>query len=747
MWTLESLLAAPLPNRPFRISCPNHMPYESFSDRSQAHTEESDAPSLGLHTIVVALRCWWMVTAPIGLLLAAGAAVGVTYLVRPKYTAAAWILIRARPEHLLSANITDDPQKFVQNQLELLRSPHVLDQVANDPEVASIPEIAAATDPAQALRKQLKIRAQGQSDFYILEFTSVDPERAALVVNQVSKLYLEQQRRNHSERADRTLRQLRTQQTAQQEVVKTFRRNVSELSKQLTGDDPFVAKAKTGPAEPRNPAAELRAQLVATEVEHEFLKAEVQAETEMLAQQAIEVPQSAIGNYLQSDPQVATLTARLESNKAKDRAYLQSSANLSQNAIYQRLQKQIAEDQAALAALQTELAKQARADLEKQARSARQDAIADMQRKVARSAFTINFLRDKLKSEIASQQEFKGDLLEVEFLRADYERAAQVHDQMAARITALSMEQNAPDRVELFKAAAVPVNPDEALPYKKMAIAALGAFCLPFFCAVGAEHLLKRVSSRGQLESAGNILVVGEVTALPRLNRAPGPGKGLRELQLFEESVEGLWMYLRLSGPIKSIAVASAVSGEGKTSLAVQLAISIAGTTGARTLLIDGDMRSPDVHRLLGIDCSPGLVDLLSGGVSLHDAIETEFSDQLHVLTAGRACSSPSRLMQGEAFPLLMERLKGNYEYIVVDTPPILAASEALLMARSTDAAVLCVRRDFSRVSQVHEAQRRLKGTKVKYAGAVLSGIPMRSYARRYGEYYGSDDSDSGARP
>src|SRR6185436_18843242 len=201
----------------------------------------------------------------------------------------------------------------------------------------------------------------------------------------------------------------------------------------------------------------------------------------------------------------------------------------------------------------------------------------------------------------------------------------------------------------------------------------------------------------------------------------------------------------RLSDSIKSIAGTSAVSGEGKTSLAVQLVISIAGTTGARTLLIDGDMRSPDVHRLLGIDCCPGLVDLLTDGTELHNAIETGFSDQLHVLTAGRTSSSPSRLMQCNAFPRLIEKLKASYDYIIIDTPPILAANEGLQMARCTDAAVLCVRRDFSRVSQVHEAQRRLKGTKVKYAGAVLGGIPMRSYARRYGEYYCSDDAQAGS--
>lgn len=704
---------------------------------------DSDTSTLGLQTIIIALRCWWTIAAPIGLALAIGAGLAVTYIVKPKYTASAWISIRARPDHLLSPALIDDPQKFVQNQLELIKSPQILTAIANEPEIASIPEIMAETDNTQALRKQLKIRAQGQSEYYVLEFTSVDPDRAALVVNTVVDKYYEHQRGQETSRVERTLQLLRDQQTTQQDVVKSFRRRVSELSKQLTGDDPFVAKSRDRGADSRNPAAELKAQLVAGEVDHEFLKAEVQAETEMLEQKEVEVPQSALNQYVEDNPQVSALASRIELNKAKERAHAQNSANLQNNTLYQRVQKQLSEDEAALATLKKDLTKQARVELEKQYRAARQDSIAAMQRKVARSAFAIDFLREKLKSEITSQKEIKGDLLELEFLRADYDRAVLVHDQMAARITALSMEQNAPERVIKEKAAAVPTNPDEALPYKKMALAALGAFCLPFLCAVGAEYLFRRISTRSQLETSGKLMVIGEVTALPRKSRAIGRhGRGKREIKLFEESVEGLWMYLTLSDSLRTIAITSAISGEGKTSLAVQLAISIAGTTGGRTLLIDGDMRSPDVHRLFDIDCGPGLVDVLSGEVDLSDAIETGFSDQLHVLTAGRTSSSPCRLLQGDSFPLLMEKLKERYDYVIIDTPPILSASEALLMARSVDTALLCVRRDFSRMSQVHEASWRLKAAKVKTAGAVLSGIPVRSYARRYGEYYCAEPAE-----
>jgi polysaccharide biosynthesis transport protein len=187
---------------------------------------------------------------------------------------------------------------------------------------------------------------------------------------------------------------------------------------------------------------------------------------------------------------------------------------------------------------------------------------------------------------------------------------------------------------------------------------------------------------------------------------------------------------------MRVLAVASAVSREGKTSLACQLAISMASASGEPTLLIDGDIRSPDIHRIFGIDRSPGLVDVLAGDASPDEAIETGFSDSLHLLTAGQLTTSPHRLFGGGELAQLIETLKGKYRYVIIDTPPILPASEALVIARSADATIVCARRDFSRIGQVKEAFARLQAAGIKTAGAVLNGIPSRDYASRYGSYY-----------
>jgi len=231
---------------------------------------------------------------------------------------------------------------------------------------------------------------------------------------------------------------------------------------------------------------------------------------------------------------------------------------------------------------------------------------------------------------------------------------------------------------------------------------------------------------------------VGEITGLPRRSRVRDSSPR-RDVQLFEESINGLRTYLTLIESARGrrvLAVTSSISREGKTSLAAQLAVSIANSTGKPTLLIDGDMRSPDIHRIFDVDCGPGLADVLSGKCPVEEAIETEVSSRLHLLTAGQLSASPHQLVGGGEFAAMVEKLRDMYEHIIIDTPPILPASEALVMAGAADATILCVRRDFSRVDQVSESVARLTASGVKVAGAVLNGVPSQHYAYRYGSYY-----------
>ena len=719
-----------------------NMTEHSKNPSAHAGEPEDKGQQFRVQTILIALRCWWKIAAPVGIVLAVGAAAAIYFTSKPQYIAEVWLRIPDKLPHLLESQWTEDPLKMVQNQLELIRSPLVLDQVAADPKVANTPEIARELHPTYALRKLLKVSAKGRSDFFIITFTSEDPERAAYIVNQVAKAYLKLQQSKHSERQQLTIQLLEEQQNIQQREVKRLRDNYAELWKQHTGKEAFpIVGPNTSVVQIRDQASELQSKLVDAQMDQMLLKAHLEADKKVHGEELPEPPQGLVKEHVEADEQVLLLRAQIADDKAKLRQHEEASANLDNNIGYQTLKATLASREVQLEKLISELTEEAKKKLHETATARRDDELKSLQQQLVNADFAVQFLEGQIAKEMAGKRTQGGQTAELEFARSDYQNAESLYNAIAAKVISLRTEQRAPNPVEIAQVAVTPPAPDGEAPYKKMAVVALAALCLPFGLTVLVEHLYRRVSSRDQLETSNGIHVVGEVTSLPRRSRSTKKGKkpANRELQLFEESIDGLRTYLRLVQSLEGmqvLALTSAVSREGKTSLASQLAISIASATGESTPLIDGDMRSPDIHRAFDIERGPGLVDVLRGDVSAEDAINTEYSNSLHLLPAGSLSSSPHKLLGTEEFQTMLDRLKGRYRHILIDTPPLLPASEALLLARAADAAIVCVRRDYSRLDQTVEAFGRLRAAGVKVAGAVLNGIPARMYVYRYGAYY-----------
>jgi succinoglycan biosynthesis transport protein ExoP len=716
-------------------------PVHVREDRAYSR-EESEGEPLDMQILMAALRYWWKLATPTALALAAIAAVTIACFAKPRYTASAWLIIREKAEYLLNPQVMEDPRKFVQNQMELMRSPPVIDPVASKPEVFATPELAQDGDAGERLRRQLKIRAMGQSDFFVIEFTSRDPKKAAVVVNEVAKAYLTLQDRDLSRRMEATITQLEKQRADQQQLIERLRDDVQKKTRALTGIDPVASKAMGRHVDIRDTLSVLQQQVVEAEIEQAMAAAQVEAEEEMLKRQTFEVPATEVENRVQALPEIVALKKRIGDAQALIKEHERQSVNLPKNASYQYLLRQKAADEEHLAKRVPELRSSMKTELEKSAEFRRSDAVANLRQSLEAKKLAVSILRERIDKERTEQQSYKGETVELEFLRADYESAARVFEAINSRIVAMRLEQHAPDRVILFKEASPPGFPDEALPYKKMGLGGGAAFLLPFGLAVVFELCHRRVSSRRQLEATCRSPVVAEVASMPRRigsARARGREAANLELHLFEESVYGLGTHLMLSPhgeQLRILAVTSAISREGKTSVAVQLALSIARATGEPTLLIDGDMRSPDVHRIFEIDRGPGLADVLQGTCSADSAIDTNFSPSLHVLPAGQLGTLPHRLLRAGEFEKLLAELQTKYRYIVLDTPPILPASEALMIARQADVTVVCARRDYSRIDQVREAHSRLTAAGVRVAGTVLNGIPPGHYAYRYGSHY-----------
>jgi capsular exopolysaccharide synthesis family protein len=181
--------------------------------------------------------------------------------------------------------------------------------------------------------------------------------------------------------------------------------------------------------------------------------------------------------------------------------------------------------------------------------------------------------------------------------------------------------------------------------------------------------------------------------------------------------------------PIKSIAMTSALSGEGKTTSAVNLALVSSLGVERRILLVDCDLRKPKIHRALGLRPEAGLAEVLLGQATLDKAIVRVEGTQLDVLPVRAMPPNPSELLSSPAMRTLMEQLVQRYDLVLLDTPAMLALPDAKTLSEMTDGIVMIVRADVTPQDDVNTALDILDRRRV--LGLVLNGATVDEH------YYG----------
>jgi capsular exopolysaccharide synthesis family protein len=195
------------------------------------------------------------------------------------------------------------------------------------------------------------------------------------------------------------------------------------------------------------------------------------------------------------------------------------------------------------------------------------------------------------------------------------------------------------------------------------------------------------------------------------------------------------------SDSLRVVMVTSATGGEGKTSLSSHLAASLA-RAGRRTLLLDADLRNPAIHRLFGVERSPGLCELLRGEVELADTIQPTPATQLSLIPAGRCNSLALQALAQDSFRRICEQLRSEYDFIVIDSAPVLPVADSLLVAQNVDGVIFSILHDVSRLPKVYAAHQRLEMLGIRMLGAVVSGTQADSYGPDY-QYVGLPESSN----
>jgi len=197
--------------------------------------------------------------------------------------------------------------------------------------------------------------------------------------------------------------------------------------------------------------------------------------------------------------------------------------------------------------------------------------------------------------------------------------------------------------------------------------------------------------------------------------------------------------HLRQNRPLKKILITSTIPQEGKSTIAANLACTLARRQNQKTLLLEGDLRRPNIVNQFGLGKLPGLCEWLSGKTDSVNICKLEGLG-LWILPAGSAPENPLELMQSGKLSLLMEQLEAWFDWIVIDSPPVLPLADTSIWSRLSDGILLVTRKG---ITEKHQLQRGLEAIeKSKLLGALVNGSASVAHGDYY-QRYGSPASDS----
>ncbi len=268
---------------------------------------------------------------------------------------------------------------------------------------------------------------------------------------------------------------------------------------------------------------------------------------------------------------------------------------------------------------------------------------------------------------------------------------------------------------------------------RNLAIGLLAGLLLGLFAAIASEKLDTRVL--GPEDLPAGLPVLGTISV----------SKDASEPAVWHESdnavllpqafsrIQANLKFASVDAPVSRLLVTSGVPGEGKSTIAVGLALSFA-ESGARTLLVDADMRRPRIERYMDVEGAVGLADVLVGSVRWQDVVQPWGDHGLNVLPAGTKPPNPTLLLQSRAMSAFLDELGEHFDIMVMDSPPLLAVVDPLSMVPKVDGMVLVVGRGKIRDHQLAAALKAVLAAKGNLLGAVMNHMPVpRNRIEKYG--------------
>lgn len=383
-------------------------------------------------------------------------------------------------------------------------------------------------------------------------------------------------------------------------------------------------------------------------------------------------------------------------------------------------------------------------DVEAEERAAAQAILGEVSRRLDAKRQEVTQYRSWLNDEQANVLQVNTKQAEFALIQSEISRMERYSDQLADQLKSINLAENAGAMNVYVMGAATP-DPEPVYPDRLRSL----FYGLVLGGLVGLGLSLLREFTDTRVRSAEDIR---HVLALPILGIIPhiqsggrsavnvrGQAVALEPMSDVAESYRTVRTAVYFGSPagaVRTLLVTSPAPGDGKTTLASNLAIAMA-QAGNRVLLLDCDFRKPAQHRVFEIDKRHGLSNVLAGELPLERALHPTVTPGLTVVPCGPIPANPSEILNGQGFADLLARLSAEYDQVIIDSPPVLPVTDARVLAASCDGVILAIRAEkTTRPAAVH-ARDQLNSVGGRILGVVVNDVPRR---RGVYSYYAADE-------
>jgi polysaccharide biosynthesis transport protein len=328
--------------------------------------------------------------------------------------------------------------------------------------------------------------------------------------------------------------------------------------------------------------------------------------------------------------------------------------------------------------------------------------------------------------------------IEASVLQRELESNREIYESLLQRTkeTGISSERRATN-IRVIDEAEVPRGPFSPNIPRDLMMALATSLLVSVGLAFFFEQIDNRIRTPQEMKAYLPVPFLGMVPATPK----NGPANPLINGEVpanFAEAIKTIRTNLLFSSAedgLRTLVVTSAGPGEGKSIVAANIGLAMA-QAGQRVLLIDGDMRRPRVHEIFGVDQEPGLSNVLTGNAKMADSLRKTAVAGLWTMASGHIPPNPAELLGSRRYIDFLAQLNEHFDWVIVDSPPILAVTDSAIAGRHASGVVYVVASDKTSRQAAQEAMSQLEAAGVHIIGSVLNRVDLVKHPYYYAAYY-----------